>query len=108
MRFIGWNLLFAVWLLVSAFVLPHSPFSLATTWISAIAVGTVAVLSVGRPAVRFAITAIAVFLGLVALLAPGMSTGAAVNNAIVAALLFTLSLVSPIDAASEPHPKPAA
>jgi len=103
-RFIFWNLLFATWLLVSAFVLPHTVFSQATTWVAALAVGAAAMLAVGRPAARFAITAIAVFLALVALLLPGMSTAAAVSNAVVAALLFALSVVRPGHAAGEAGP----
>jgi hypothetical protein len=107
MRFIGWNLLFATWLLVSAFALPHTAFSQATTWVAAIAIGGLAILSVGRPAARFAISAIAVFLALVALLLPGMSVAAAVSNAIVAALLFALSLVRPAHVPAEQAKQPA-
>jgi hypothetical protein len=101
MRFMGWNLLFATWLLISAFVVPHTAFSQATTWVAAVAIGAAAMLAVGRPAARFAISGIAVFLALVALLLPGMSTAAAVNNAVVAALLFALSVVRPTRVAAE-------
>jgi hypothetical protein len=104
MRFAGWNLLFATWLLVSAFVLPHSPMSQGTTWIAAVAIGAAAIAAVGRPAARFAISGIAVFLGVGALLFPEMSTAAAVNNGVVAALLFALSVVQPTHAAVEASP----
>lgn len=101
MRFMGWNLLFTTWLLVSAFVLPHSAFTQATTWIAAVAIGAASILAVGKPAARFAISGLAALLAVVALLAPGMGTAAAVNNAVFAALLFALSLVRPAHGAAE-------
>jgi hypothetical protein len=104
MRFMGWNLLFATWLLVSAFMLPHTAFSQATTWVAAVAIGGATIMAVGRPAARFAISGIAVFLGVAALLVPDMSTAAAVNNAVVAALLFALSMVRPTHAVAEAKP----
>lgn len=98
MRFIGWNLLFAAWLLVSAFVLPHTAFSQLTTWVVAIFFTAAALLAADKPGARFAISALAVALAVIALLMPGMSAAAVVNNLIVAAILFALSLVNPSSA----------
>ncbi len=95
MRFMSWNLAFATWLLVSAFALPNTPFSQAVTWVAAVAVGALGIAAAGRPSVRFAISAIAVLLALAALLVPDLSTTAAVNDAVVAAILFALSVVQP-------------
>ncbi len=102
MRFVLGNLALATWLLVSAFALPHTPFSQASTWLAAVAVGAAATLAGGRPAARFAISGIALFLGTAALLVPGMSIAAATSNAVVAALLFALSVVTPAHAAGAP------
>ena len=101
MRFIGWNLVLATWLLVSAFVFPHTAFTLATTCVAAVAIGALALVAVGRPAARFGISALAAFLAIAALLVPGLGTAAAVNNGVVAALLFALSAVRPAQAPAE-------
>lgn len=106
MRFAGWNLLLATWLLVSAFALPHSPVSQATTWAAAVAAGAAAIVAVARPAARLAICGIAVLLGVGALLLPGMSTEAAVNDAVIAALLFARSVAGPAAAAPAGSPAP--
>ncbi|HET8539467.1 MAG TPA: hypothetical protein VFL83_06310 [Anaeromyxobacter sp.] len=108
MRFMGWNLLFATWLLVSAFALPHTQYSQATTWLAAIAVGALAIVAVGRPPARIAIAGVAIFLAVAALLLPGMSTAAAVSNAVVAAILFALSVVQPHAPAEARTARPAA
>ena len=108
MRFLAWNLLFATWLLVSVFALPHGPVSLAVTWVAAVAFGALGVAAVGRPGARFAISGIAVLLALAALLVPDVSTPAAVNDAVVAAILFALSVVQPAHATAARAVKPPA
>lgn len=95
MRFLGWMTILSAWLLVSAFVLPHTPVTAAATGAAAFAVPLFATLAVGRPAARFVITAIAVLLALTALLTPSVSAPAAISNALVAAVLAALSIVSP-------------
>lgn len=86
---------FAAWLLVSAFVLPHTAFSQLTTWMVAIFVTVATFLAADKPGARFAVSALAGALAVIALLVPGMPTAARVNNLIVAAILFALSLVHP-------------
>ncbi len=95
MRFVSWNLAFATWLLVSAFALPNGPVSQAATWIAAVAVGALGVAAAARPALRFWISGIAFALAIAVLLVPDVSTVAAVNDAVVAAILFALSVVEP-------------
>lgn len=103
MRFLGWNLLFSAWLLISAFIFPQTPSSAVLTALTAFLVLLFAVLAAARPAARFVNTALGALLGVSALLLPGLSTAAAVNAAIVGALVFALSLVRPTHAApSEP------
>lgn len=103
MRFVLSNLVLATWLLLTAFALPHSPMTQATTWILAVVVGAAALLAPGRPPARYAISGAALALAAIALLAPGISAAAAINNGLVAAVLFALSLVNP-----EPKPIVAA
>jgi hypothetical protein len=103
MRFIGWNLVFATWLLISAFALPQTPLSSAIAWVTAVLVATVALVSPGKPDARFVISALALMLAIAALLAPGVSGIAAINDALVAAALFALSMVKPVR-----HAAPAA
>jgi hypothetical protein len=94
-RYLSWNLAFATWLLVSAFALPNGPVAQAATWAAAVAIGALGIAAVARPALRFAISGIAVALALAALLVPDVSTPAAVSDAVVAAILFALSVVQP-------------
>jgi hypothetical protein len=96
MRFIGWNLAFATWLLVSAFALPQTTLSATITWVTAVLVGTVALAAPGKPDARFVISALALMLGGAALLTPAMPTIACMNNALAAAALFALSMVRPV------------
>lgn len=103
MRFLGSNWVLSAWLLVSAFVLPHTPLTLMATAIAAFLVLTFAAFATGHPAVRYANAVIACGLFALALLG-GMPTGTAIHNSLAAAVLFALSLVSPV----EPEAKPAA
>jgi hypothetical protein len=95
MWFIGLNLLLATWLLVSAFALPQGPLAVAMSWLAGIVVAAVAVVAKAKPSARFVISALSVALGFAALLVPEMSGMARANVAVVAAVLFALSLVSP-------------
>lgn len=107
MWFVGLNLLLATWLLVSAFALPHSPASAATSAVAAVVVAVVAVVAKARPPVRFVISAVGVVLGFAALLMPDVGAPARVNVALVGALLFALSIISP-KPAGEDHATPTA
>jgi hypothetical protein len=95
MRFLTSNVVIATWLLLSAFMLPHSAFTQATTWAAAVLIGAAALMAPGRPAARYVVSLLALALAGIALLAPGISASAAINNALVAAVLFALSLVNP-------------
>jgi hypothetical protein len=95
MRVIAWNWILATWLLVSAFVLSHSPTSLAMTVAAAVVVAAASLASGGRPGVRYVIAVVAVALAVAALLLPGVSGIARLNNGLVAAILFLVALVSP-------------
>ena len=108
MRFTGFGLALAAWLAASTFLLPSTPLAQAATWAAALAVAALAVAAVGRPGARLAISGVAALVGLGALLVPDLSTAAAVNDAIVAAILFAVSVAQPARAAAPAAVKPGA
>ncbi|HEY6099946.1 MAG TPA: hypothetical protein VIW03_10980 [Anaeromyxobacter sp.] len=93
MRFIAWNMALSAWLLVSAFALGHTPESAAVTGLLAVLIATFALASPGLPGLRFANSAFGLILGWSALLMPEVSFPARLSCAIVAALVFALSVV---------------
>jgi len=93
MRFIAWNMALSGWLLITAFALGHSGESAALTGLIAVLVGTFAIAAPGLPGLRFANSALALILAFAALLMPEVSAFARVNNALVAAIIFALSVV---------------
>ena len=114
MRYIGWNLALAAWLLISAFALGHSMESGAATGLLAVLIGCFGIAGAGLPGLRVANAALAILLAWAALLMPDVSAIGRLNNGIVAALVFALSVVpgraarpAPARAAT-PEPAPAA
>jgi hypothetical protein len=106
MRFIAWNMAVAAWLLISALALPHSADSAALTGLLAVLIGTFALGSPGLPGLRFVNAVLALVLGGAALLLPEVGALARVNNALVAAGVFALSLIpgrSTISSAAAPE-----
>lgn len=95
MRFVSLVMLFATWLLVSAFALPQTASSAVATGVAAVLVAVLALAAHGKPAARYGISAVAVALAALALFTPGLPGLAAVSDALVAAVLFALSLVRP-------------
>ncbi len=94
------DLVLAVWLLVAAFALGHTPLSATLNVLVAIAVGIVAVVSLKRPTTRYLNTAITLSLVGLALLLPRLSVAARINSAIVGLVLLALTAVSPVHAHS--------
>jgi hypothetical protein len=93
MRYIGWNLALAAWLLISAFAFGHGEESAAVNGLLAVLIGVFALASPGVPGLRFANSAFALVLAWAALLMPEVSAIGRVNTAIVAAIVFALSVV---------------
>ncbi len=94
MRFIAWNLAVSAWLLLSAFMLDHSPASAALTGLTAVLVGTFALASAGVPGLRFVNALLGFFaLGWAALLLPDMGGIARVHNALLGAVVCALALI---------------
>jgi hypothetical protein len=104
MRFLLLNLIFATWLLISAFALRQTPFSSAFTAIAALLVAVSALLAYARPGARFVISAVAVLLGIGALLLTDAGGAARISNALMGAILFALSLVRPGHTAAQGAP----
>jgi hypothetical protein len=102
MRFMVFTLILAAWLFVSAFLLPHTPFSRLATWVVASLVVACALLASDRPRARFAICAAAVALALVALVGSGLSAATVANNLVFAAVLLVISLAQPRAVTAKP------
>ncbi len=90
------NLALAGWLMVSAFVLPHSTTTGWNAMIVAVLVAAVSFLSfvaVGRPGTRYGVSVLAVWLFASTLFLPHESLGTVLHDALVAALLALVSLL---------------
>lgn len=100
------DLVLAVWLIVSAFALGHTPLSATLNVLVAVAVGVLARVSLNKPGIRYVISAITLILVGLAVLLPGLSVAARINTAIVGLVLLALSAVSPLH--GHPHGRPQA
>ncbi len=90
------DLVLAVWLLVAAFALGHTPLSATINVLAAIAVGVFAGVSLRRPSTRYVNSAITLTLVALAVLLPSLSAAARINTAIVGLVLLALTAVSPV------------
>jgi hypothetical protein len=106
MRYIAWNLALAAWLLISAFVFPHTPQSAALTWVMAVLFGIFGIASRGRPGLRFLMALLALVLGSASLFLEGMSGAARISNGVVTALVFGLASVPGRAAAGQQDQSP--
>lgn len=104
MRFIGWNVAFASWLLISAFALPgHTGTSSFITAAVAFVVPLVALFAGARPGARYVISILALAFAILMVVIPAVGAAPRISNALMAALFFALSLVSPRHARMEAH-----
>lgn len=95
MRVVYTNLVLATWLLLSAFLLGHTPLTATVTAVCAAIVVLATLASLGTPGVRYVIAIVAMVVAVFAILLPA-SGPAAINNLIVAGLLFIMALISPV------------
>lgn len=90
------HLAVAGWLMVSAFVLPHSS---ATAWNSIVvavlvaAVALLAFVAVGRPGVKYGLSVLAIWLFASTMFMPHESLGTVFNDVLVACVLALVSLL---------------
>lgn len=87
------NLCLGSWLFVSAFTWPHSASSRTNTWMVGLIIGLLSIAAIRAPAARFANTAAAVWLFCSTLSISHYSTDTSWNNAMVASVVFLISLV---------------
>jgi hypothetical protein len=93
MRFFSAHMVIAAWLLISAFVLGHTPGSGAMAGLVAVLIGTFAFAAISWPPVRLLNAPVALTLACVALFATDSSAVARLSDAFVAALVFAFSVV---------------
>ena len=101
------DLVLAVWLLVAAFTLGHTPLSATVNVVAAVAVGVLAMLSLRRPAIRYVNSAITLILVGLAVLLPSLSGAARINTAIVGLVLLALSALSSVHGRVHGQPQAA-
>ncbi len=89
----GINILAGIWLFVSAWVLPHLFAQFTNAWILGIVVVFFAILAMRFPAARYLNTLLAIWLFISAFALPHVSVAPVWNNAIVAIVIFVISLI---------------
>ena len=93
MRFLGTIAALTSWLMISTFAFPQSGESFLLSWVLAMIISALAMVSPGRMNVRLLISSLAFILFWGAILLPDVSTQARVSNGLVGALLFAIGLV---------------
>ncbi len=106
------NLAIAAWLLVSAFVLPHSPTTAWNAMIVAVLVAAIAFLAFvapGRAGMKYVISVLAVWLFASTMVLPHESLGTVLHDAGIGVLLALITLLPSHrwDRHQEPHARPA-
>ncbi len=89
----GINLLLGVWLFISAFVWDHSMAERTNTWILGVLCAVFALIAMSTSTARWLNTALAIWLFISVWALPHHTLATMWNNAIVAILVFALSLV---------------
>jgi SPW repeat len=88
------NVILGAWLFISAFLWPHSQAQMTNTWILGILAVVFALVSMYVAAqARYLNTLLAIWLFISAFALPRVSVGTVWNNAIVAILMFIVSLL---------------
>lgn len=89
------NIALGIWLVISAYLWPHSSAQLANVWIAGLLVARLAALAIATPGVRYFNTAVGAWLILSPIVLPRVSTATAWNNVLVGALITVVSLIGP-------------
>jgi hypothetical protein len=87
------NVIVGIWLFISAFVLPHTYAQFTNTWILGILTVVFALVAVRFAPVRYLNTLLAIWLFISAFALSGNFYGTVWNNAIVAIVIFVISLI---------------
>jgi len=86
------NVILGIWLVISAFVWPHTYAQTTNTWIVGALVVAFSLVAMRVPEVRYLNTVLAVWLFISVWALPTMTMGTTWNNAIVAIAVFFVSL----------------
>jgi len=103
------NLLLGIWLFISAFVWAHTHAQMTNTWILGVLTVIFALVAMRVSQVRYLNSLLAVWLFISAFALPRLNVGTAWNNALLAVVIFFLSLVPSNESAGhevathEPH-----
>ena len=86
------NVVLGIWLFISAFVWPHDGAQMTNTWILGVVAVVIALVAMRVPAVRYLNSLLAVWLFVSAFTLPHLHRGTVWNNALVAVIMFFVSL----------------
>jgi hypothetical protein len=87
------NLVLGIWLFISAFVWGHTTAQMTNTWILGVLTVIFALVAMRFPPVRYLNTILAIWLFISAFALHRLNNGTVWNNALVAIVIFFLSLV---------------
>ncbi len=87
------NVVLGVWLFISAFLWPHTVAQRTNTWILGVLCVIFALIAMSTPPARFLNTALSIWLFISVWALPHRNIGTMWNNALVAIVIFVLSLV---------------
>jgi hypothetical protein len=87
------NLVLGIWLFISAFVWPHTTAQMTNTWILGVLTVIFALVAMRFPPVRYLNTILAIWLFISAFALHRLNNGTVWNNALLAIVIFFLSLV---------------
>ena len=108
MRFMATIATLCSWLMISTFAFPQSGESFMLCWILALLVSGIAMASPGRMSLRLLISGLSFVLFWSAILLPNVSFWARINNGLVGAILFAVSIVpSPLRRGKDGEARPA-
>lgn len=88
----GVNLVLGVWLIISAFIWPHSAAAQVNTWVLGIIIAAIAVIAYGVPQLRWLNALAAVWLFFSTFAIRHDTVGTVWNNVIVAIIVFAVAI----------------
>ena len=93
----GLNIVLGVWLVISAFLWPHSSAQMNNAWICGVLAVIFAAVALRAPQIRFLNTILSVWLFISAFALPTVSVGTSWNSALVAIAMFIVSVIPGTD-----------
>ncbi len=100
------NMILGVWLFISAFLWPHSNAQMTNTWIVGVLAVAFSLIATRVAEVRFLNTVLAIWLFVSVWALPSMAAGTRWNNAIVAIVMFLVSLAPELTGTGRPGARP--